>query len=774
MKFFSCVLLITMVLGFAYGDAVGVDVYFEGWDGGTTAGWEPTNSASAVTAASSGGNPGGYLAIGGESNASVWIGALTTLPDATGDYWTSGVGVATLDLQFVSGSHLQVMLRFSGAGGASDGWLFSIRGPFETGDSWKQFVVEINSLWTDEDARNAGWIKEQDALGFHETMADVHSVGIQVLAVGPADVRLDNFRLGPPLECLNDLPTPVLAFKGKRIVGDFMIKWEFEVLNWEDYPQEMFVPSPLEPPCGSNKAAPRTKVRFFLSRGTGIVGLCDVTEPSQLQDIGFTEDLSGAPKIYIELRDRRCGQVLRSNTVSTESHNERPNAHAGTDQTVNCAGDLTPVALDGSMSDDPDGDDITYEWIARGITIDDRAAPKTTAYFPRGQHTVTLKVADGLSTDYDAVDLVVKDDSPPDLQVELDRTVLWPPNFRFVEIHATVTALDACEGESTAILSGIYSSEPIPPFLQKWFSFVRGADFGTLDTDFELRAARRPWRDGRVYTIVYMAWDSQSHVVVDSSYVYVPRCHWGRPLASAGFGDNGRDLKSGASRFALVIPSSAARGSDPAVDATEIDVGDAWVGNSAGNLSPTSAYLGDVTGDGLDDCVLFYSAAETRALARAAEDAEDDVGFYYRDDAGGYYAVENIFDIGEPVAISLDDLRLVAGDKEVAFEDGPVLDSTAGDGTPTVASLDGAYPNPFNPSLHLAYSVPSPGSVSLSIFDVSGRLVRRLVSGVQPAGRHTAFWDSVDENGVRVPSGVYFVKFQFGSTSHTQKIVLLK
>jgi len=89
-------------------------------------------------------------------------------------------------------------------------------------------------------------------------------------------------------------------------------------------------------------------------------------------------------------------------------------------------------------------------------------------------------------------------------------------------------------------------------------------------------------------------------------------------------------------------------------------------------------------------------------------------------------------------------------------------------------SLDGAYPNPFNPATTIRFFVPEAGTVSLRIYDVAGRLVQRLVSGPTPAGEHAVEWDGRSANGNAVSAGVYFARLEWGGETQMKKIVLLK
>jgi hypothetical protein len=82
-------------------------------------------------------------------------------------------------------------------------------------------------------------------------------------------------------------------------------------------------------------------------------------------------------------------------------------------------------------------------------------------------------------------------------------------------------------------------------------------------------------------------------------------------------------------------------------------------------------------------------------------------------------------------------------------------------------------PNPARPTTGISYDIPTGGSeVSLEIFDVDGRLMRVLVSGTQPAGRHVATWDGRDDSGRPVSSGFYLYRLTGPEFEETRKMVL--
>lgn len=79
---------------------------------------------------------------------------------------------------------------------------------------------------------------------------------------------------------------------------------------------------------------------------------------------------------------------------------------------------------------------------------------------------------------------------------------------------------------------------------------------------------------------------------------------------------------------------------------------------------------------------------------------------------------------------------------------------------PSEYSLLGNYPNPFNPSTTIKYSLPKESSVELKIYDIMGREIKTFAISSQPAGNNEIHWDGTNNNGVRVTSGVYIYRIK--------------
>ena len=90
--------------------------------------------------------------------------------------------------------------------------------------------------------------------------------------------------------------------------------------------------------------------------------------------------------------------------------------------------------------------------------------------------------------------------------------------------------------------------------------------------------------------------------------------------------------------------------------------------------------------------------------------------------------------------------------------------------------LEQNYPNPFNPETTIRYHLRESNNVTLAVFDVTGKLVRTLVSGERQAvGSYQARWDGKNNSGLTVPSGVYFYRLNTAETiSASRKMLLVK
>lgn len=97
-----------------------------------------------------------------------------------------------------------------------------------------------------------------------------------------------------------------------------------------------------------------------------------------------------------------------------------------------------------------------------------------------------------------------------------------------------------------------------------------------------------------------------------------------------------------------------------------------------------------------------------------------------------------------------------------------------GTGVPGVVRIAGIHPNPFNPSATIVFEVAQPGMSVLAVYDLAGRLVRRLEAGPRLAGRYEVTWDGRDDRGRGVSTGVYFCRLHTSHGTATRKMTLTK
>jgi hypothetical protein len=127
----------------------------------------------------------------------------------------------------------------------------------------------------------------------------------------------------------------------------------------------------------------------------------------------------------------------------------------------------------------------------------------------------------------------------------------------------------------------------------------------------------------------------------------------------------------------------------------------------------------------------------------------DEASFTFQKQADG----EGIFDPTQLTVSGWDSEEHTTGSKEL----------------PTDFNLMSVYPNPFNPTTSISFTLPAADNVTLTVHDVLGREVARLADGCYQQGCHRATF-----SGDGLPSGVYFVNLAVGKRTLTEKMLLLK
>ena len=89
-------------------------------------------------------------------------------------------------------------------------------------------------------------------------------------------------------------------------------------------------------------------------------------------------------------------------------------------------------------------------------------------------------------------------------------------------------------------------------------------------------------------------------------------------------------------------------------------------------------------------------------------------------------------------------------------------------------SLENNYPNPFNPSTSIEFSLAEQNQITLEVYNSHGEKIRTLVNEFKPAGAYKTAWNGKDDNGNVVSSGIYIYRIAAGSFIQSKSMVLLK
>jgi hypothetical protein len=564
----------------------------------------------------------------------------------------------------------------------------------------------------------------------------------------PADVSQPSFAPGQPL-----LVTATPRFQGNSVAGA-TVGATVQVPGSGNFPMTLFDDG--NPAHGDDIAGDGTYSGYFPLTAAAGLYLIDVAADNLAGTTYGGEALYasvGAP-VFTEPAPAftRRADLTASVQLGVGGGSTAPIATCGADTTVNAtSASGATVQLTAAVAD-PNGDALAVQWKVNGVVASTQNLPPGgaatmihfTHAFTVGAHLVEVSAADETVTTTCSMTVTVVDSTPPSLSVTLNRTVLFPPNQALMNINAQVTVTDNVDTAPTWVVSSATSDEIdccIGPADKP--GDIRQVSLGTPDLKYELRAERDPAGDGRVYTIVYTATDAAGNSVDVPVTVTCPAGFSGGTANSAdGYTQDGSDLMPGAASYRLVIPGSST------MDAAMVEQSLTYVGNGFDALAPVSSTVVDATGDGVADMVAEFDAPATVGIR-----ANGIVALCWTSD-GVTYLVDDIFALGSPL----------------------VTPTGVPEGTPATIALGRPVPNPFSAGSRVSFAVPGPGgqSVDLAVYDVTGRLVRRLVDEVRNPGTYTQAWDGRSDGGKAVPSGVYFYRLVVAGEERTVRTIRLR
>lgn len=172
------------------------------------------------------------------------------------------------------------------------------------------------------------------------------------------------------------------------------------------------------------------------------------------------------------------------------------------------------------------------------------------------------------------------------------------------------------------------------------------------------------------------------------------------------------------------------------------------------------------------DWYLYHESNLSSYVKRGYTTANPESHNYNLTQTGKYY----LRVVGYSGATDNYSLLLRAGQYvDYSFRDRSLLAENEGeDELPLTFELQEAYPNPFNPSTTIGFTIPEDQNVELRIYNTIGQLVKTLVNEDLEKGIHQYKWDAKNESGTTLPSGIYFIVFKSGKFTKTSKVMFIK
>ncbi len=189
--------------------------------------------------------------------------------------------------------------------------------------------------------------------------------------------------------------------------------------------------------------------------------------------------------------------------------------------------------------------------------------------------------------------------------------------------------------------------------------------------------------------------------------------------------------------------------------------------------SPNNLYAFSATGASIDGFPITLGGPVRPAPVICDLDHDSDVDIVY----GGWDLLIHVWDMPfQYDALNVPWPTFACNSARTGVYDPDNLTAVPDHYNPSLFTVLPVYPNPFNPATNIRLYVPEGISkpVDVSVFDVQGRRVRRLHTGLTPAGWNQWTWYGLNDNGRKVSSGTYFLRALWGSENSVQKMTLVK
>jgi hypothetical protein len=292
------------------------------------------------------------------------------------------------------------------------------------------------------------------------------------------------------------------------------------------------------------------------------------------------------------------------------------------------------------------------------------------------------------------------------------------------------------------------------------WSAGQGAKIGDEYSLIDFKSTIFHWSQSSGIDTVVVA-QTQSADPSRPDYVPTPYNHLSVDWPSIGLAVDGQSL---------VVAYTAFNPDD--IDSTAFPMGyvDIWMTSSPDNgetwSDPQNVTNPDGSILGWDD---RYPSIAKVNMDNLIDPGKDVYMIYQSDDLAGTFVQ------GTESSENMDYVKFVGVDlSEVGIGNGGGKESS---NIPRALSLSQNYPNPFNPSTTIEYEIPATSGktpVRILIYDIRGRLVKKLVDREKAPGRYQVHWDGLDGRERHVSSGAYLYKIEAGDITSTRKMLLVR
>lgn len=204
-----------------------------------------------------------------------------------------------------------------------------------------------------------------------------------------------------------------------------------------------------------------------------------------------------------------------------------------------------------------------------------------------------------------------------------------------------------------------------------------------------------------------------------------------------------------------------------------------------GTMIDTSYFTWDVSNDSIYvtsyddyyydssqvDAMAYFFSGDTLVFGQSIDPCEEGGYYYYYYDT--YDDCFEYSDLGN-YALGVTGIQDFHQDMMMYYTAYDVVSTTLENTLPLDFEVYPAYPNPFNPVTTIGYYLPNEGSVNITIYDMMGREIKVLQSGIQTPGHGKVQWNASNDKGQPVSAGVYLYQINIGGKMYSKKMVLLK